>query len=191
MGPDYPNVAAAKSSLALLLMTKGDLAAGDALFREAADIYRRVFGPNSTEYAGSLSNLGLAAEWQNRLADAQANFEESLRIAEPQLGSAHPRVVAYVVNLSRVRIARGDGAATESALREALRVREKLYPPGDWRIAQVQSLLGAALMAAKRDAEAEPLMLAADRGLKPIAGIQERERSANRARLEKLRAERK
>jgi tetratricopeptide (TPR) repeat protein len=172
-------------------MTKGDLAAGDALFREAADIYRRVFGSNSPEYAGSLSNLGLAAEWQNRLADAQATFEESLRIAEPQLGSAHPRVIGYVVNLSRVRIARGDGAATESALREALSVRERLYPPDDWRIAQVQSLLGAALMAAKRDAEAEPLMLAADRGLKPIAGIQERERSANHARLEKLRAERK
>jgi len=36
-------------------------------------------------------------------------------------------------------------------------------------------------------AEAEPLMIAADSGLKPVPGIQERERAANRARLASLR----
>jgi hypothetical protein len=92
-------------------------------------------------------------------------------------------VLGFIVNLARVRIARGDGAATESSLRAALSAREKLYPPGDWRIAQTQSLLGAALAAQKRYAEAEPLMIAADHGLKPVPGIQERERAANRARL--------
>jgi len=75
------------------------------------------------------------------------------------------------------------GAAAEASLRAALSAREKLYPPGDWRIAQTQSLLGAALAAQKRYAEAEPLMIAADHALKPIPGIQERERVANRARL--------
>jgi len=188
MGPDYPNVAAAKSSLGLLLLTKGDLAGGEALFREAAEITRRVFGPNGPEYAAALNNLGLAAEWQRRLDDAQANFEQAVRLAEPQLGRTHPRVVGYIVNLSRVRIARGDGAATEPALRAALSARQQLYPPDDWRIAQVQSLLGAALVAAKRDAEAEPLMVAAARALKPIAGMQDRERADNHARLEQLRA---
>ena len=54
---------------------------------------------------------------------------------------------------------------------------------GDWRIAQAQSLLGAALMSARHYAEAEPLMLAADRMLQPVPGVQERERGANRARL--------
>jgi hypothetical protein len=95
-------------------------------------------------------------------------------------------VIGFAVNLARVRIARGDGAATESTLRAALSAREKLYPPGDWRIAQTQSLLGAALAAEKRYADAEPLMAAADRGLKPVPGIQERERAANRARLANL-----
>ena len=55
------------------------------------------------------------------------------------------------------------------------------------RLAQAQSLLGAALMAQKRYAEAEPLMIAAASGLKPIPGVQERERAANLARLETLR----
>ena len=87
------------------------------------------------------------------------------------------------MNLARVRIARGDGAATESALRDVLNAREKLYPAGDWRIAQAQSLVGAALMAQKRYVEAESLMAAADTGLKAIPGIQDRERVANHERL--------
>jgi len=36
-----------------------------------------------------------------------------------------------------------------------LAAREKLYPAGGWRVAQAQSLLGAALMAQTRYAEAE------------------------------------
>ena len=183
LGPDHPNSAAAKGTLAQLLLLEGDTAGGEALLRESADVYRRVFGPNGLEYAQSLNSLAVAEEWRGRLADAQTLLEESLRVAEPQLGRDHPRVLGVAVNLARVRIARGDGAATESSLRAALSAREKLYPPGDWRIAQTQSLLGAALAAQKRYAEAEPLMIAADRALKPVPGIQERERDANRARL--------
>jgi eukaryotic-like serine/threonine-protein kinase len=183
LGADHPNSAAAKSTLAFLLMTKGDPAAGEALLRESVAVNRRVFGPTGLEYAVSLNSLATAVEWQGRLAEAQALFEETLRVAQPQLGDAHPRVQGYIVNLARVQIARGRGAETESSLRAVLAECEKLYPAGDWRIAQAQSLLGAALLAQKRYAEAEPLMVAADRGLPPVPGIQEREREANRARL--------
>ena len=183
LGPDHPNSAAAKGTLAQLLLLQGDAEGGEALLRESAEIYRRVFGPNGLEYAQSLNSLAVAEEWQGRLAEAQTLLEESLRIAEPQLGSDHTRVLGFIANLARVRIARGDGAATEPSLRAVLSAREKLYPPGDWRIAQTQSLLGAALAAQKRYAEAEPLMIAADHGLMPVPGIQERERAANRARL--------
>jgi eukaryotic-like serine/threonine-protein kinase len=183
LGPDHPNSAAAKGTLAQLLLLEGDVPAADALLRESSDVYRRVFGPNGLEYAQSLNALALAEEWQGRLASAQSLIEDALRVSQPQLGIDHPRVLGFIANLARVRIARGDGAATESSLRSALIEREKLYPPGDWRIAQTQSLLGAALAAQKRYAEAEPLMIAADRALKPVPGVQERERAANRARL--------
>jgi len=122
-------------------------------------------------------------EWRGRPREAQPLFEEALQIARPQLGDAHPRVQTYVVNLARVRIGDGDGAAVESALRSVLRSREQSYQPGDWRIAQAQSLLGAALMSQKRYAEAEPLMATADGALGSVPGMQERERAANRARL--------
>jgi len=183
LGANHPNAAAAKATLALLLMAKGDAAQAESLLRESVDATQRVFGKDHTEYALRLNSLALTVEVQGRLEEAQAHFAECLRIARPQLGDDHPRVLEYALNEARVRIARGDGAATESTLRHVLTVRGRLYPAGDWRIAQAQSLLGAALMISRRYAEAEPLMLAADRALQPVPGVQERERAANRARL--------
>jgi hypothetical protein len=97
-------------------------------------------------------------------------------------------MVDATLDLARVQGARGRAAGTEPVVRHALQIRERLYGDGDWRIGQAQSLLGAALLAQRRFAEAEPLMLAADKSLKPVAGRQGREREDNRARLATLHA---
>ena len=186
LGRDHANTASSQGNLALLLMYRGDLATAESLLQQSLATKRSIFGPQGLEYAVTLNSLALVAEWQGRLAEAQAMFEECLRIARPQMGDVHPRVLEYMLHLARVRIARGEAAATESSLRHVLAAREKLYPAGDWRNAQAQSLLGAALMAQKRYGEAEPLMIAADGALTPIPGIQERERRDNRARLATL-----
>jgi serine/threonine protein kinase len=183
LGPDHPNTAASEGNLAVLLMNKGDIAAAEPLLRESLAVRRKVFGTQSADYAVGLNTLALALEWNGRVVDARAMYDEALRITRSQLGEAHPRVLDYTLNVARVEIAEGRGAQTESSLRAVLAAREKLYPAGDWRIAQAQSLLGAALLAQKRYLEAEPLMTAADRALNPVPGIQDRERVANRARL--------
>ena len=164
--------------------------AGDGGFAKAEVVYREVLaargrsgGEKRPEHAQTLNNLAAAVELQGRLDEAQALYEECLGIARPQLGDEHLRVVNYAVNLARVRIARNDAAATESSLRHALKVRDQALAAGDWRIAQVQSLLAASLLAQGRYTEAEPLMLAADRALAPLGGAQRRERTANRSRL--------
>ena len=185
LGASHPNTAAAKGILATLLLATGDAAGAEALAREGGAVFRQVFGADGLESAGSANTIGMALEWQGRLAEAQSQYEDALRIARP-LGNEHARVLVYTLNLARVRIARGHGATTESMLRTVLSAREKLYPPGDWRVGQAQSLLGAALMAQKRYAEAETLMTAADRALKPVPGIQARERTANTERLTTL-----
>jgi hypothetical protein len=100
-----------------------------------------------------------------------------------RLGAEHPQVALYSLNLARVQIARGRGAAAEPALRHVLEIRERLLDPGDWRIAQSKSLLGASLLAQRRYADAEPLLLDADRILVAVPGPQERERASNRRRL--------
>lgn len=183
LGVDHPNVASAKASLAQLLMAQGDAAGGEALLRQTLAIQRRVFGDANAAYAMTLNNLGTAIEVQGRLADAQSLLEQAIAIARPQLGDQHPRVALMMLNLARVEIARGGGAATEPALRHVLDVRERILDASDWRIAQAKSLLGASLLAQARYAEAEPLMVAAASGLKPLPGPQGRELAADRARL--------
>jgi serine/threonine-protein kinase len=183
LGADHPNVASAKSTLAQVLLAKGDAAGAEALLREALAVRRRVFGEANPEYANTLNNLANTVEAQGRLEEAQSMFEDAVRIARPRLGDRHPRVAAMMLNLARVQIARGHGAATEPVLRHVLKVREGILKEGDWRIAQAKSLLGASLLAQARYADAEPMMVAADHGLKPLPGPQGRERLANRARL--------
>lgn len=187
LGRDHANVGASKGSLGHLLNAKGDPEAGEMLLRENARVRKLAFGESHWEYAASLPNLALALESQGRLAEAQALLEDAVSIAAPQLGKDHPRVIAASLDLARVRMARGEAAAVEPVLRYALAVRERLYSAGDWRIAQAQSLLGASLFEQRKYHEAEPLMVAADRYLRPIAGRQARERLANRERLARLR----
>jgi eukaryotic-like serine/threonine-protein kinase len=183
LGADHPNVAAAKGSLAQVLLAKGDAIGAEALLRESLAVRRRVFGDAHAEYASTLNNLAHTVEAQGRLDEAESMFADALRIARPQLGEDHPRVVVMMLNLARVQIARGHGAQTEPALRHALSVRERLLKADDWRIAQAKSLLGASLLAQGRYAEAEPLMIAAAGALRPLPGVQGRERTANQARL--------
>ena len=183
LGMRHASTATSMANLALVLGARGALEEAEKLFRESLEITRGVFGDNHVSFAHTLNNLAVCLEMQGRLDEAQALLERSLRIAGPQLAADHPRMLIYTTNLARIRITRGDGAATETQLRDILAARQRLYPEGDWRIAQVQALLGASLLAQHRDAEAEALMRSADANLKPVAGIQARERLANRARL--------
>jgi serine/threonine protein kinase len=186
LGRDHPNAGASKGSLGNLLIAKGDAIGAEALLRENVRVMSVVFGEAHTEYALALPSVAGALEAQGRLAEARTLLDRAITIAAPQLGNDHPRVITTWLDLARVRIALGQGAATEAGLRHALEIRQQLYPEADWRIAQAQSLLGAALFAQKKYAEAEPLMMAADRTLKPVPGRQQRELLANRERLSAL-----
>jgi serine/threonine protein kinase len=189
LGADHPNTGVAKANLGRLLVAKGDAVAGEALIRDGVRVRKLTFGEQHVEYALGLPTLAGALEAQGKLAEAEALLQDALRIAGPQLGEDHPRIVNVVIDLAWVQVANGRAAGTEAAVRRALQVRERLYPAGDWRIGQAQSLLGASLLAQRRYAEAEPLMLAAGQSLKPLAGRQGRERADNLARLATLSAQ--
>jgi hypothetical protein len=130
-----------------------------------------------------LNNLAGAVELRGRLAEAEAMFDRALSIGRARLGAEHPQVVQYSLNLARVEIARGRGSAAEPALRHVLEIRGRLLDPSDWRIGQAKSLLGASLLTQRRYADAEPLMLDANRILAAVPGPQGRERASNRRRL--------
>jgi len=65
---------------------------------------------------------------------------------------------AYTV-LGQVVTARGRPQEGEAMLRQALAVRRRGCPAGDWRIGETASALGEALMRQGRQSEATPLLL--------------------------------
>jgi eukaryotic-like serine/threonine-protein kinase len=187
LGADHANPATSKANLAVVLNEQGHPAAAEALLRESLGSLRKALGVRHPNYAHTLNKLSVAVLDQGRVDEANALIEEALRLAGAVLPDDHPRLVLYRVNQARIQIARHQPASAEPILRHLLVLRQRFYPEGDWRIGQVQSLLGASLVAQGRAAEAEPLLLEAATVLKPIPGQQGREASANRALLDSLR----
>jgi Flp pilus assembly protein TadD len=177
LGPDHPSVAVSMGNVGLVLDAKGDAAAAEKLYRDDLAIVRK---------SQALNNLAIAVMHQDRLDEAQTLLEQTVAIVRPLFRPDHPRLAVYLVNLSRVQIVRGQAVQAEPTLRHVLDVRQRLYPEGDWRIAQARSLLGASLTKQGHYADAEVLLLEAAKALKPGPGPQGREARDNSSRLEAL-----
>ena len=90
--------------------------------------------------------------------------------------------------MARVDLGRRDAAAAVPLLRDALRIRLRIFPADDWRVGVPKSILGQALTELGRYDEARPLLMDAQRALRNIPGAQGLEARANRARLAELQA---
>ena len=89
---------------------------------------------------------------------------EALAMYKNSLGSERPEVAKSLNNVALELVQQGKLAEAEGLLRECLAIREKkaLYV---WRKHRTQARLGACLLAQKKFAEAEPLLLSGYEGL--------------------------
>jgi serine/threonine protein kinase/tetratricopeptide (TPR) repeat protein len=188
LGPEHASVGSAKNNLALVLNAKNDFAGAEAMIRGSMAIDLKSTGRNHPNYANALNNLSVILREQGELDAARAAIDESLSIARPMFGDSHPRVSTYLVTQARIDLLRGDYATAEAAFKQAMQVREKLYRADDWRIGQVQALLGAALAGQRRDAEAALLLADSLTRLKDIPGPQGKDAAFARAQLEALKS---
>jgi serine/threonine protein kinase/Tfp pilus assembly protein PilF len=182
-GETHPDVATTLGNLAGIAADKQDYVAAEALFRQSLALARQTFGEKHPDLAAKLNKLSSALRQEGKYDEAASASLEALQIAVPALGNDHPLVATYRVNLARVYLARQEAAAAEPLLRQALEIRQRAYPEGDWRIGEAQGLLGESLTALRRYDEAEGLLLNADRILKDGPGWEGREAKATRLRL--------
>ena len=163
LGADDRAIAESLNDLGLLFsQNKRDYAAAEPLFREALEINRRVFGNDHLEVSITLNNLALLLRDTGRYTEAESRLREALVIDRHVLGEEHPAVGVVFNNLANVLERKGDLAGAESMYRDALTLRRKAFPnepDGHWEVATIKSLLGGCLTAAKRYADAEPLLL--------------------------------
>ena len=184
-GEVHPNTSATLHDLALIAFARRDDAGAEAMLRRALDIARRTLGERHPIVATTLNSLSHVLVAQGRIEDAAAAQQDALAIARPALGNDHQLVAIYAINLASIQMARHQAVAAEELLRDALPIRARapgLVPSrrrtisdDDWSVATTKALLGASLVAQRRYADAEAILLDAHRDLDRQSGSSARD----------------
>lgn len=143
------------NNLGVSLTLGGAPGAGGQCLREALEIRRHVQAGPGPDYAVTVRNLGLVAQREGRLDEAQELFEQ----ARDLLGQ--PQVAEYgrtLHLLGELRHARGDGAGAAADLRAALGSRMKTLGAGHPDTAVTKRALAAVLLRTGHADEARDLL---------------------------------
>jgi len=136
---------------------------------EAERWYRKAVVDESTRtplgYFEAIDNLMRMLLVQDRVQEVQASYSEWLRILRNGLEPNDSVLAALLARLAPVLMEAGKIMEAESLARECLAIRENKLPDA-WLTCNTRSILGACLLAQKKHAEAEPLLLSAYQGMK-------------------------
>ncbi len=162
-GDGHPDTLSTRASRAELDLVRGRLDAALAAEQSLLDDCRR--------YRGVDDPVTIAAELDlARVLEAKGNREAATPLYHAALESARKNpsdretLAAALTDSGRSRLAARDWTGAEAMLREALAIRE-VDKPQHWQTAEVRSLLGGALLAQKKPAEAAPLLRAGYEGM--------------------------
>lgn len=163
-GADQAGTAIARSNLAETLAAVGETAMALSQSREAAALIEQLDFPPAT--AGPVFSMTIAIHEKAGETDAADQWREKWKAhVRKQKGEESMEYASELNAHANSLIRRAAWPQAEALLRQASVVLEKLEPDG-WNLPAVRSLLGAALLAQQRLAEAEPLLLAGYEGLK-------------------------
>jgi len=184
-GEVHPNTSATLHDLGLIAAARRDNAGAEATLRRALDIARRTLGEKHPIVATTLNSLSHVLVAEGRPEEAAAALQDALAIARPALGAGHQLVAIYAINLAFVQLSVNRAAAAEPLLHEALQIRarapevvpsrRRTSADDDWSIATTKALLGTSLVAQRRYADAEAVLLEARRELDAQARPQPRD----------------
>jgi tetratricopeptide (TPR) repeat protein len=179
--------AQAQAFLGLLLSGKGAHAEAASLLQQSEALYREIFGGDENyNVAWVKGQLGFVYFLQGDYVLAEEKSRTALDPLRKFAGPDTPTTLSAQVTLGLSLTRLGRAAEGEVYLREALAIREKLAPKGDFSIAHASSILGECLATQKRFAEAEPLLVNGYNDLKAKLGDQNWRTIAARQRLAKL-----
>ncbi len=90
------------NNLAAIYQLQGKYSFALNEYIKATDIYRKIRGENSLDFATSLHNLGMVYAAKQDFQQAEALFRRSLKIKEGLLRATHPELQAIKENLAKV-----------------------------------------------------------------------------------------
>jgi eukaryotic-like serine/threonine-protein kinase len=159
LGPHSGGTLGTMNNLALTFLDQKKFAEAAALYREVVEIIERRSGPEARDIFPAKQGLAKAYSGLTRFAEAEAILISTVAGAQRVLGPTHPGTLQCQEDLGVVYLREGKLAEAETTLRETIAGRTKADPTG-WRASATRSILGDTLAAARRFAEAEPLLVA-------------------------------
>jgi serine/threonine-protein kinase len=185
-GNEHPELAAMLSPYATVLERVGKVPQSDSVFLEVLAMRKKLLGPEHPEYAWTMFNYADLLLLQKRYAESARWSREVLNLRGKSLPETHMAVSTSMGVLGRALGRMDSLEAGERWLRESLALREKTLPAGHWLLASSESMLGAHFTLARRYAEAEALLLPAERKLVEARGAQARVVADARVRIVEL-----
>jgi hypothetical protein len=148
----------------------------------AVELAQRAVTATNRKYPGILDTLAAAYAAAGQFTNAVNVQQEAIRLLkdEEERRTYTSRLRLYESNTpyrdhgllaqsAKALLDQGKFAEAEPIARACLAIRQK-QTPDDWLTFNTQSMLGGALLGQKRYAEAEPLLLSGDEGMKQRAG---------------------
>ncbi len=170
-GRDDPRVSYSLRSLGALDYSRGDFAAAEPLLREALRVRLAAYGPESTDLAPVLDLLGNVRLARGDPAEAETLYRRALELRRRRLGDGHVEASpAASATWRSCGWARAGRVEARELAEKALARLQRAALPGDWRIADAESVLGAVLAAEGRRREAGPLLRESYRTLASTRG---------------------
>ena len=157
-GDIHPYMAFTLNGYSGVHQLRGDYELAEEFMRRALEIGQAVFPEEHPFIAVVLHNLGKLFEETDNFWEAGNFYHKGLQLRRKVLPPAHPDLVSSLIGLSVIMIETERAAEAESLLREALEIRKNAFDEEDWRIAQVEALLGRSLLYQNRLEEAEHLL---------------------------------
>ena len=187
-GNRHREVLVAAQTLSGLLGDLGRPDEAELLGREALATARDLLGQAHPLTLGAQRALAGLLEGRRRFPEAAALRKAELEAATRARGEHDVYVALGLAGLAHHHELTGRLDLAEAYRRRALAVRERIHPPGHWRIDEARVALGACLVRAGRLAEAEPLVVGGYERLRAVRGPDAEETRAAAAHLEALRA---
>ncbi|HEY7089322.1 MAG TPA: serine/threonine-protein kinase [Tepidisphaeraceae bacterium] len=162
----HPDLAINLTALAGVLQDEGKLVEAEQMYREALGICRTALPKDHPETAYILNNLGTVLRFEDKYPDAETVYREALDICKRTLPPPHPGTANCQRNLAYALEKQGRPDEAASMYRDAVASFEQIYGKEHWETANARWGLGTTLVEMKRYADAEPVLLDAERGLK-------------------------
>jgi non-specific serine/threonine protein kinase/serine/threonine-protein kinase len=164
VGEDHERVLRFKVRLAMNLAGQRRYEEAEPVCRSAVEGLRKSLGGDHPDTMSGLAQLGTILSWLGR-PEAEEVIREAVEALRRTQGSDAPRSVVALFQLARTLAGRGRHEEAEPLYREARLHSERLFTPQGVEHLKIVVHHGITLTRLGRFAEAEPMLLAAEREL--------------------------